>query len=370
MKKILFVVNVDWFFVSHRLPLAIEALERGYEVFIACEVTDKQEYLEKLGMKVYPLNISRSKTGLVSELKAVMSIYRAIKEISPDIAHFITIKPVLYGGIVSRILSLKKKVFSISGLGFIFIQEGFKASLVKKVVKFLYFIALSGKKSHVIVQNPNDKEIIHSICTVPITTIRGFGVNLDAYIYKEEENTAITVVMACRLLKDKGVFEFVEAAKMIHAKDAKIKFKLYGDIDSHNPASLSEKDIKSIKKDAIVEVHGFSQNISKAFEDSSIVVLPSYREGLPKVLIEAAACGRAVVTTDVPGCRDAIEVNRTGLLCEVKNAQDLAEKIERLIVDEELRHGMGRAGRELAQKEFDIKNVIAMHFKIYEDGNE
>ncbi len=369
-KKILFVVNVDWFFVSHRLPLAIEALERGYEVSLACEITDRQEYLENLGIHVYPLKISRSKIGIVSELQALISIYKVLKELNPDIAHFITIKPVIYGGIASHLLSHKKKVFSISGLGFVFIQEGIKASLTKKIIKFFYSIALSGKNSHIIVQNPNDKEIIHSICNMPITTIRGSGVNLNEYDCRGNNESTITVVMACRLLKDKGVFEFLKAAKILDKKAYKVNFELYGDIDKYNPASLTQNDVDTIIEDSIVKVHGFSEDISKVFEHSDIVVLPSYREGLPKVLVEAAACGRAVVTTNVPGCRDAIEVDKTGLLCEVKNAQDLAKKIERLIVDENLRKKMGKAGRKLAQKEFDINKVVAMHFAIYEDLNE
>jgi len=370
-KKILFIVNVDWFFVSHRLPLALEALAKGYEVSIACAVTDKQEYLEEIGIRVYPLSISRSKKGLFGELQDFISIYKTLRQVAPDIVHFVTIKPVLYGGISTRFLPvIKKKVFSISGLGFVFIKEGSRAALIKKVVKFLYFIALHGEKSHVIVQNPDDKAVIQSICKVPITLIRGSGVDLEEYNCSDNSNENVTIVMACRLLRDKGVFEYVKAAEIVSKKNSNANFELYGDIDQDNPASLTEKDIKKIEADSIVKVYGFSKNISTVFERADIVVLPSYREGLPKVLIEAAACGRAVVTTDVPGCRDAIEVHKTGLLCKVKDAQDLAKKIKHLIINKELRKKMGKAGKELAQKEFDIKKVVDKHFEIYEDENE
>jgi glycosyltransferase involved in cell wall biosynthesis len=366
MKKILFVLNVDWFFISHRLPLSIEALKKGYEVHIACGITDKKEYLENLGLKVHPLNISRSGTGIKGELKVFAEIYRVLKEINPDIAHFITIKPVLYGGIASRFLNVQKKIFSISGLGFIFIKQGFKATLVRTLIKTIYKFALGGKDSYVIVQNPDDKEVVNSIVKVPITLIRGSGVNLSQYKYIEENNKNIKVSMACRLLKDKGVFEYIEAAKILKNKYPNIEFELYGDIDIHNPASLTNDDIEKVKKDGIVKVYGFSSDIARVFSDSDIIVLPSYREGLPKVLIEAAACGRAVVTTDVPGCRDAIEPNITGLLCEVKSSKSLAEQIEKLILNNELRNDMGKAGRELAQREFDINKVVDKHFEIYE----
>lgn len=319
-----------------------------------------------MGLIVYPLNLSRSSTGINSEIKAFIEIYKVLKNISPVISHFVTIKPVLYGGIASRFLNIHKKVFSISGLGFIFIKEGLKASIMRVVVKTMYKFALGGKNSHVIVQNHDDKTVVNSIVHVPITLIRGSGVDLSQYEYIKENNENIKVSMACRLLKDKGVFEYIEAVKILKQKLPNVEFELYGDIDIHNPASLTNEDIKKIREDGFVNVHGFSSDIAKVFSESNIVVLPSYREGLPKVLIEAAACGRAVVTTDVPGCRDAIEPNITGLLCEVKNPKSLANMIEKLIVDKNLRNSMGKAGRKLAENEFDINKVVEKHFEIYE----
>ncbi|MCP4970627.1 MAG: glycosyltransferase family 4 protein [Arcobacter sp.] len=366
-KKILFVVNVDWFFISHRLPLALEALKKGFEVYIACGITDKKEYLESFGLRVQSLNLSRSGTGINDELKAFINIYKVLKEINPDITHFVTIKPVLYGGIASRFLNIHKKVFSISGLGFIFIKQGFKATLVRLIIKTMYRFALGGKSSHVIVQNPDDMAVVHSIVKVPVILLKGSGVNLSEYEYIEENNDNIKVSMACRLLKDKGVFEYIKAAKIVKQKLPNIEFELYGDIDIENPASLNTDDIKMIKKDAFVNIYGFSNNISKVFSDSNIVILPSYREGLPKVLVEAAACGRSVVTTNVPGCRDAIEPNKTGLLCKVRDFKSLAQMIEKLILDNDLRNSMGKKGRKLAEKEFDIKKIVEKHFIIYED---
>lgn len=295
-------------------------------------------------------------------------LYHLIKSINPEILEFFTIKPVLYGGLVSKLLKIPKKVFYITGLGYVFMASGFKGFIVRNFVKSLYKLSISGKTNTIITENIYDKELINSLNIVndkQIKIIRGAGVNLSNYCYKLE-NSTLRVSMACRLLKDKGVFEYIEAAKIIKQKLPNVEFELYGDIDIHNPASLTNDDIEKIKKDGFVNVYGFSSDIAKVFSASNIIVLPSYREGLPKVLIEAAACGRAVVTTDVPGCRDAIEPNVTGLLCKVKNSKSLANMIEKLIIDENIRNNMGKEGRKLAEQEFDIKKVVKKHFDIYE----
>lgn len=368
MKKILYVINVDCFFVSHFLSVGLEGIKRGCEVHIACGITDKKDYLESLGFIVHPLSITRSGTNIKTESKTIIEIYRVIKSINPLVLEFFTIKPVLYGGVVSRFLTIPKKVFYITGLGYIFVSRGLKGFIVKKLVKTLYKLAISGKKNSVITENIYDKKLINSLNAVnnnQIKIIRGAGVDLSSYCYQEESNADLIVSMACRLLRDKGVFEYIEAAKILKQKLPNVEFELYGDIDIHNPASLTSDDVEKIKKDGFIKVYGFSSDIAKVFQESNIVVLPSYREGLPKVLIEAAACGRSVVTTDVPGCRDAIEPNVTGLLCNVKDSKSLAKMIETLIIDNKLRNGMGKEGRKLAEQEFDINKVIEKHFEIY-----
>jgi len=367
-KKLLFVVNVDWFFISHRLPIALKSIENGYEVHIACGITDKKEYLESLGLIIHPVNISRGGMGIVSEVKTFFSIYKVLKNVQADIVHFITIKPVLYGGIASRILNIKNRVFSISGLGYIFVTDGFKNKIIRSFVKLLYKFALDGAESKIIVQNKDDKNVILdlNVCDEKqITLIRGSGVDLNLYKYEEEKNRTPIVVMASRLLKDKGVFEFIEAVNILKNRNIDAVFHLYGDMDENNRATLTIQDLEKIKKNKNIEIYGFSSNIEKIFRDSNIVVLPSYREGLPKVLIEAAACGRAVITTDVAGCRDAIENGKTGLLVEVKNSNALADAIEKLINNKKLRINMGKEGRKLAEKEFSIETVVKIHLAIY-----
>jgi glycosyltransferase involved in cell wall biosynthesis len=368
MKIFLYIINVDWFFISHFLPVGQEAIKKGYDVHIACGITDKKKFLEDLGFIVHPLDISRSGDTIIKEFKTIIQMHRLMKVLKPNIVEFLTIKPVLYGGILSRFMTIPKKVFYITGLGYVFIAKGLKNSIIRNIVKFLYKFAIAGKTNSIITENIFDKELINSLKAVDekqINIIRGAGVDLTQYHYFKEVSENIKISMACRLLKDKGVFEYIEAAKIIKSKCINVDFELYGDIDLDNPSSLTNKDIELIKQDGFVKVFGFSGNIAKVFANTNIVVLSSYREGLPKVLIEAAACGRAVVTTDVPGCRDAIESNITGLLCKVKDANSLSEEIEKLIQNKELRINMGKAGRKLAEREFNIKKVVKKHFETY-----
>jgi len=371
MKQILYIINVDWFLISHFLPVVLEAKNRGYKVHIACGLTNKQEFLENLGFIVHKLDISRSGTSIVKEFQSIIEIYKAIKCVNPEIVEFLTIKPVLYGGIISKLLPPRKKVFYITGLGYVFIQNGFKDIVVRNIVKSLYRIALSGKSTSVITENIFDKSLLNSLNILDntqIKVIKGAGVDLKKYAYSEENDDRVTVVMASRLLRDKGVYEYLEAAKIIKEKGLNVNFELYGDSDEGNPTAVTKDELEQIQEGGYVQVNGFTSNVANVFSNSNIIVLPSYREGFPKVLVEAAACGRAIVTTDVPGCRDAIEVNITGLLCKVKDAQSLASAIEKLVLNTTLRNEMGKAGRVLAEREFSINKILLEHFNTYEEN--
>jgi len=366
MRKLLFIINVDWFFISHFLPVAVEAQRRGYEVHIACGLTDKKEYLESFGFTIHSLALSRNGTTFIKEMKTLVDIYKVLKLVNAKTVEFLTIKPVLYGGIISKFFSIERKVFYITGLGYVFIKKGFKGSIIRSIVKFLYFIALSGKNSKIITENSFDKKLLCDLNAVDdsrIEIIRGAGVDISHYRLTPEPQK-ITVAMASRLLKDKGVFEYIQAAKILKQRAVQATFELYGDIDIYNPATLTAQDLEEIKDDGSIQLMGHISNIAQVFKKSNIVVLPSYREGLPKVLVEAAASGRAVVTTDVPGCRDAIKPNITGLLCHVKDAESLADSIEKLILNPDLREKMGKAGRALAEQEFALEKIVAKHLEV------
>jgi glycosyltransferase involved in cell wall biosynthesis len=372
IKKLLFIVNVDWFFISHRLPIALKALEEGCEVHLLCAITDQAEYLESLGLIVHPFLFTRSGKNIINEFSCFFKLYRQVKNIKPDLIHLVTIKPVLYGGIIAQIAHVPAVVSAISGLGFLFVKRvGFKARLFRDSALFLYRIAMKHPNQRVIFQNQTDMSVLiiaGGVKKEKSRMIRGSGVDLQKYPMQPEPKASVVVVMASRLLKDKGVHEFVEAARLINAKGIQARFQLVGEPDLGNPESITNEDIQSWQAEGIIECLGYRSDIAELFSRAHIVVLPSYYgEGLPKVLIEAAACGRAVITTDMPGCRDAIEPNVTGIVVPARDAFALAEEIERLVKDNDLRQRMGCAGRDLAEREFSIEKVVAAHLDIYNE---
>jgi glycosyltransferase involved in cell wall biosynthesis len=366
-KKLLFVVNVDWFFISHRLPIALAAIKQGYEVHIACGITDKRDLLESHGVIVHPLTLSRSGVGVLNELKTLKQLLLVIRKVKPDITHSVTIKPVLYGNIVARLLRVPVRISSISGLGYVFIANGFKAKLFRLFISTLYKFALKGSQT-IIFQNKADRDTLKRLGAVKSEQevfIRGSGVDLNLYPVVNEPNGKPIVMLVARLLIDKGVNEFAEAAKIIKSTNADIRMVLIGDADLENPKSISPKQLSLWVDEGIIEHWGYSTEVATTMAQANVIVLPSYREGLPKSLIEAAACGRAVITTDVPGCRDAIEPNKTGLLVPVKSSSFLAKAIIKLLDDRVLRHKFSVNGRELAESAFDINDVISKHLAIY-----
>lgn len=370
MTTILYVVNEPWFFLSHRLPIALAAKKQGYIVHVATKAGEAVSEITALGFIHHEIPLSRSGSGVLGELTSLFAIWRLLINVKPDVVHLVTIKPVLYGGIAARFAPVKKVVAAVSGLGTLFLAQGAKAELKRKLGAGLYRLALRSKKATVILQNPDDKQLLIDLKAVkPEQTvlIRGSGVDLSAYQFCPENLDGKPVVtFAARLLFDKGLVEYVAAIKLLNSKGVEASYQIVGDIDQGNPTSAGEQDIELWRAIPNLSVLGYQKNMAAVFRNSNLVVLPSYREGLPKVLIEAAACGRAVITTDVPGCRDAIEVDKTGLLVPVKNAQALANAIEKLVTDFVLRGSMGAAGRQLAEDAFSIEQVIDQHLSIYQ----
>jgi glycosyltransferase involved in cell wall biosynthesis len=369
MKKILFIVNVDWFFVSHRLPIALEAIRQGYEVHIATMVTDKLDLLEKSGLIVHSLSLHRSRSGIsiLSELWALLSI---IKDIAPDIVHLVTIKPVLLGGIASRLASVPAVVSAISGLGFTFHGKGFIFSLRRKLISLFYYLSLGHMNQKIIFQNNDDKLKLSQIgknINNRSVLIQGSGVDLSLYSVVENNFNSPVIMMAARLLSSKGVREFVQASKIVRTNNKNVRFVLVGDTDPLNPESIKKSEISQWKEDGLVEIWGYRSDMSNVIPKANVIVLPSYYgEGLPKVLIEAAACGRVVITTDHPGCRDAI-TRKTGVLIPIKDSEALADAILDLLQNPQKAIKMGEAGRALAEQKYAIEKVCEKHITIYKD---
>lgn len=368
-RTLLFVVNVDWFFMSHRLPIAVAALRAGYDVHIATGTTNRQAEMEACGLKVHPLPLVRGGLGMFNAAQTALSLLRIVRAVKPDVVHLVTIKPVLLGGLVVRLLGVHALVSAVSGLGYVFMANGWVARLRLQVVRVVYGWALGHRNQVVIFQNPDDRAALQAATGLlgsKTTLIRGSGVDLRHYTMQPVPVGVPVVLFPARLLADKGAFEFVAAAQQLKADGVVARFVMVGLVDSANPTSLTQAQIDAWVAEGVVECWGHRADMPDVLASASIVVLPSYREGLPKVLLEAAACGRPVVTTDVPGCRDAIELGRTGLLVPVQNAEKLAEAIGGLLQNPAQCAALGAAGRALAEREFDVQAVVDKHLAIYD----
>ncbi len=372
--RFLFVVNVDWFFVSHRLPIALELLKRGHEVHIATAITDKKAELEQYGFSVSELRLKRASANPFELINSFSQIYSLVKRLQPDILHLVTIKPVLLGGIAARLAAIPAVVFAISGLGAVFLGKGVVSTLRRLIVRQIYGFALRQKRAKIIFQNRDDQKTISSIIPLSeeqIVLVKGSGVDLSIYKQKPLPKGRPVVMLAARFLRDKGVQEFVGAVRFLQKKkDLNLfnpRYVLVGEVDLDNPASFTQRELEAIEAEGNIELWGYRSDMQNVLPQAHIVVLPSYREGFPKVLMEAAACGRAVVTTDVPGCRDAIKNGKTGLLVPVKDSKALALTIEKLLKEPGLVKLMGENGRNMAEVLFDIQQIVTQHMHVYDD---
>ncbi len=369
-KKILYIANVDWFFVSHRLNLAEEALNRGYEVHIAAQFINHYESLEKKKFKVYKLPFKRSKSLLSfhNEIISFFKIFYLYLTIKPEIVHLISLKPSLYGGLLSFFFNKLKVVISITGTGFVFNSSKKFGSLIQKILISCFKTIFNKESVKVIFQNSENINYFKShgvlFANKPYL-IKGSGIDLGKFTPTKEPKEVFNVMMISRLLKDKGVYEFIEAAKILKSLDSKINMILVGDLDE-NPMSILHTELEDwIKKD-IIDWWGHREDIPFVMSHSNLICLPSYHEGFPKVLMEAAASARAVITTDVPGCRDALIPNKTGLLVKKGSINELADSIKFLKENKSQRLQMAKNGRELAKNNFDINLVTKKHFEIYQ----
>lgn len=371
-KKILFLVNDLSFFVSHRLQIAESVTALGYSVVVgygelgSCKIS----FLKNRNIEAINIPLDRASMNPFKEIRSLFLILKLFLKIKPDIVHLVTIKPYLYGGIIARIVKVRGVVSSVSGLGTIFIDNKLNIKLLRALLYPIYKYAFNHPNQIVIFQNKDDlnKFVNKKILKLSKTfIINGSGVDLQNFSNFDEPVGTPIVCFAARLIKDKGVFEYISAARLIKKRGIEAKFLLAGDLDTKNPTGLNLKELQEIKKEDLIEVLGYQNEIPGLYAKSNIICLPSYREGLPKSLIEAAAASRAVVTTDVPGCRDAIIPNKTGILVPVKDVDKLAEAIIWLIQNPSKRVKMGKAGRKLAEEKFQIKKVIENHLSIYSD---
>lgn len=370
--KLYFVANQCSFIVSHRLDLLLEAQREGYDVNVLVgnspnESLEKPalELLLKKGITVKTLNFRPTGLNPIMELLGFFQILLLLKSEKPEIIHTVSPKGMLYGGLAARLCRVKGLVIAVSGMGYLYTGAGgVIRRMLTSALKYITNFILGHPNLKIIVQNQDDlRYFAKRVSTKSIVLIQGSGVDLSKYKNVKAEGQKM-VLFPARLLKDKGIFEFINAAAKLKTNFDSWRFVLAGAI-TDNPTSISQTELDNWLKEGTVEWYGQVNNMIPVFEESSIVCLPSYREGMPKSLLEAAAAGRAVVTTDVIGCRESIINGKTGLLVEPQNVDSLVAGLTNLMLDAEKRNSFGKAGTELANSKFSIISVIKKTLKIY-----
>ena len=366
--KILFIIVEDRYFLSHRLHLAQYAIKKGYQVGLLCKISKHKEFLENEGIQVFDWSLVRGSFNLFFEIKAIYEILITLLKFAPDVLHAVALKPVIYASFASKLVFLKSRVFALGGLGFIFSSDKILAKLLRPLIVLVLKFTFSGNKSRLIIQNIDDKRTLINLKVIrdeKIDLIKGAGVDMKIFSFIKEPSQIPEVILPARLLWDKGVGEFVLAADILKKRGINAKFTLLGETDPHNPECIPDDQIEDWKKEGAVDVAGFQDDMAKCIQNCAVVCLPSYREGLPKSLLEAASCGRPIVTTDVPGCREIVQDGVNGYLVPSKDPDLLAEALSRLLTDRKLREVMGLKGREFVERGFSAEIVAIKTEKIW-----
>jgi glycosyltransferase involved in cell wall biosynthesis len=358
-------VNVDWFFLSHRLPLALAARRAGAEVWVAALDTGKADEIRGNGLNFVPLKMSRNRGHAIGEIMTILSLARLYRRLAPDLVHHVTIKPVLYGSLVARVIGIPT-VNAISGFGHIFRPT--QSRFVRASIEIVYRVALRSRRSLTIFQNVEDRRDFTSrgfLRQSHAVLIRGSGVDCDVFRPPPFPPSEKVVMFASRMLREKGVEDFVAAARQLKPHYPVVRFVLVGEVDD-SPSSVSSAQLQAWHDEGRVEWWGHLDHMERILPQASMIVLPTfYREGLPKVLLEAGACGIPIIATDVPGCREIARHESTGLLIAPHDVAGLVVAIRRLLDDDVFRLRLGNQARSVVESEFTISRVVEQTLTLY-----
>ncbi len=368
--RILFVDNDVNSFYSYRIEMARAAREAGFDVHIAAPEGKASKTLLSEGFRFHNVPMTRSGLHPWKELTTIATLFRLYRKLQPDLVHHLRLKPVLYGGLAAYGARVPAVVGLLTGLGYVFIAETRKATVIRKLVTLSCKVAFRHGNQRIIFQNPDDQFVFVESKILPArqtALIKGSGVDVNDYLPTPERDGVPLVVLASRMLRDKGVGEFVDAARSLRHAGVSARFVLVGETDPGNPTAISAEQLREWADSGVVEWWGHKANMKDVLAQAHIVCLPSLREGVPKVLIEAAACGRAIVTTDAPGCREIVRNGENGLLVPVRDSRALAEALRLLIENAPLRATMGSKGRDLVVREFSVERVVRETLGVYRD---
>lgn len=369
-KKLLFLVTEDWYFCSHRLPPARAAMAAGYDIIVATRVGKCGADITAEGFKLIPIHLQRRSRNPFRELASIAQIIKIYFRERPDVVHHVAMKPVLYGSFAAFIVRNTAVVNALAGMGFLFTSGSRQAIILRVVVSRLFRFLFNAGRNLLILQNPDDVAMLVNgdiVKAERVRLIKGSGVDIQRFAPTPEAQSTPVVMLPSRMLWDKGVGEFVEAARILRARGVVARFVLVGHGDADNPASISEIQLKAWHDSEVVEYWGHSEDMPAALAKAHVVCLPSYREGLPKVLLEAAACARPLIATDVPGCREIVRHGENGLLVPLRDVPGLAEAMACLLGNAELRRTMGQKGRAMVESEFSEKSVARQTLAVYHE---
>ncbi|MGC1485365.1 MAG: glycosyltransferase family 4 protein [Candidatus Acidiferrum sp.] len=368
--KLLFLTTEESSFWSHRLALARTLRSQGVDVVIMTRAGEHRSRLEEEGFRVIPWSIARKSLNPVKELRSFFQVCKSYREERPDIVHHIALKPIVYGSLAARVCGCIPSVNTVTGLGPVFVRANLTSKVLRNVLVRFLRACFRAKNSRVILQNEDDRDLFlkAKIASAEKTTvIPGFGISTEQFVPSPEPDGDFVVMLPGRMLWEKGVREFVEAARELHKRCASLRMVLVGAPDPNNPGSIPERQLREWAESGNVEWWGQQTDMSRVLHHSHLVCLPSYREGLPKVLLEAGACGRAVVTTDAPGCSYVVQHGKNGLLVPIQDSRALVDAIHSLLLDRIRRLQMGMAGRERAVREFSEGKIARQTLEVYAD---
>lgn len=362
--SIIFFVTEDWYFWSHRKDLALYLKASGYRVTIATRISDAYAArIKHTGLGCENMPFRRSMGNPIADITTAVKMARTIRKLSPDIVHLVALKPILLGALSVFLNSRVKFIYAFAGLGYIFTAKSRKASILRFIVSGFLRVLLARPNVFALVQNHDDQRLIQRLLgpknNKRVTVLAGSGVDTE-YFHPTEGTVSASdqlVVMPARVLIEKGCIEFLEAAKLVRKQIPNSRFAIVGGIDRDNPGSIDETKFAEMAGAAGVEWWGHIDEMNTVYDQCAVVCLPSYREGLPKALLEAAACGKPMVATDVSGCREVCVNGITGILVEPRNTGSLAAGLIELLRSEEKQQEFGRNARMLAEQKYSVQVI-------------